>query len=182
MVAAVSMEVLIVGGGQQVNEMLDHLDKVFSQNGMWAFMQTSVAPYLRTRAQGRFAAEGDGASGRWAPLKPATVKVREQGVASGAFFGISGSHPINVRTHSLEQYITQGIGEVTLEGNGNASLHYPKRSSPAGELKKKVRRAQVGGGNTPARPVLAVNETDLFAIMTSLAYFIQGYGNVSNTI
>lgn len=180
--AAVSMEIVMIGDGLQVREMLDHLDSAFSVMGMGAFMDERIVPYLRTRAQGRFGAEGDGASGKWAPLKPATVKVREQGAATGIFAGISGSHPINVRTHDLEQYITQGRGEVTFEGNGNVSLHYPRRSAPAGELGKKVRRAQVGDGNAVPRPVLAINETDLTAVMSHLAYFIQGLGNVGNSV
>ncbi len=176
----VTMDVVMLGDGAGVTLMLNHLDAVFSPVGMQSFLEASVTPYLQKRAHARFSAEGDDASGKWAPLKPTTVKIREAGVVSGDFFGISGSHPINVRTHDMEQYITQGTGDITHEGTGNTSLHYPHKSPP-GALKTKVRRAQVGGGNTVPRPVLAVNATDMFAIMSYLAYFIQGYGNGSNS-
>lgn len=163
------IEVDLIGDATDVYRLLDHLDSCFSPAGQQAFMTQSVVPYLRERAEQRFLGEGDDASGMWAPLSETTVHIRESS-------GYPGAHPINVRTGELEDYITQGAGTVTVEGSGSTALKYPQASTPGGIKGKKLRRAQVGDSRTPARPVLAVNETDLMFVTQQLAYFIQSYG------
>lgn len=164
----------LIGDADEVFTMLDRLDSVFSSTGMSRFMKTDVVPYLQERARMRFSSEGDLASGKWLQLAETTVSIRDEGVASGEFIH-GGAHPINRRTDLMYDYITEGVGDITLEGNGNVSLHYPKRSAPGGEMTQKVRRAQAGDGKAPARPVLAVSEADVGFIVSKLAYFIQGY-------
>lgn len=178
--AAVSVTLFIAGDKNSVRNMLDHLDSCFSAQGMTEFFGTAVVPYLRMRAGERFAQEGDNASGKWAPLAPATIDYREAGIASGEFRGISGAHPINRRSGSMEEYITQGVGEVITEGRSSSILYYPKRTVPArNTLSKKVRYAQTGQPNGKARPVLSVDATDLAAVTTKLAYFLEGKGYAS---
>lgn len=170
-----SVDVVITGNAAGILAMLNKIDSAFSPVGMARFMNTRVVPELRERARGRFAQEGDDASGKWAPLSPATVSIRQAGIDSGHFVGITASHPINVRTGDMEEYITQGSGDITHEGIGNISLHYPSRSLPSKKsIADKVRRAQVGDTRTAKRPVLAVSETDLSFVVSNLAFHIRG--------
>jgi len=131
---------------------------------------------LQERAEARFDMQGDGASGKWLPLAVATTEIRQAGIDSGHFAGITATHPINVRTGSMEEYITNGPGDITVEGAGSVALHFPNRVIPNRKaLNTKVRRAQMGDGRTPRRPVLAVNEKDLSFFSIGLAKYIQGH-------
>lgn len=156
----------IVGNRQGVQFMLDRIDSALSPVGLAAFLHGSVAPWLEERAEQRFAKQGDDASGRWAPLKPITVEIREEeGYGPG---------PINQRTHELRDYIL-GVGSDVTAGPGLASLTFPGKPANTQRLKTKVETAQKGKARpaTVKRPVLAVNERDLGQVLTSLAFFIR---------
>lgn len=174
MVTRAFIDLDMTGDTDGVMRMLRHLDTCFSVGGMTQFLGGDVAPYLRLRARGRFDEEGDDAVGSWAPLSQTSQRIRAHGAQTGQMPGITATHPINRRTGLMEDYITNGVGDVTPEGSGNISLHYPRRSVPARQgLQRKVRRAQLGDARTPARPVLGVSETDLFYVVSKLAFFIQ---------
>lgn len=145
----------------QVELVLTKLAFLLSPPGLSAFLGTEVGPYLQKRAKARFAEEGDDASGKWAPLKPATIQIRES--------MNYGSGPINVRTGELENWVTQGNWDAYPTGYG-ASLKYPG-NTPSGELADKVETAQAGRKypSTVPRPVLATNETDMLFVLTAFA-------------
>lgn len=167
------VDIEMIGDATGVEYMLKHLERCFSPIGMTDFFNNDVTPYLRERAKQRFEGEGDDAVGQWAPLKETTRWIRANGRNRGEWPDISPAHPINVRTHDMETYITQGRGDVLVTG-ASASLFYPQRRTPTRKgLDRKVRRAQTGGGNTVPRPVLGVSLTDLNFIVTKLAFFIQ---------
>lgn len=147
----------------QNEDVLDAFEKLIvltSPNGMMSFLHTVIGPYLSKRAGERFASEGDDVTGPWAPLKEATIRIREtEGFAAG---------PINRRTGELENWVVQGGWNAYPTGFG-ASMRYPGRE-PSGELRRKVETAQKGRvyPSTEPRPVLGVNEADLLFTLTAL--------------
>jgi len=134
--------------------------------GLAGFLGEVVDPYLRQRARGRFADEGDDVTGAWQPLKPATQEIREQ-------LGYGGAHPINIRTHELEAYIVDSPNNLSAHPWG-ATLTLP--GNPAqGELRDKMERAQQGDDRTAARPVLGMNERDLAFVLLALGGFVKQF-------
>ena len=164
MSAAGFIDIQIVGDTVGVQAMLLHLEAKLYPPNLAYFLGVEVDPYLRNRAEARFQDEGDDVVGKWEPLHPATINIRQQqGYGSG---------PINRRTGELENYITS-VGDVTPHPAG-ATLTLP--GAPAsGELAEKVQTAQIGKDYpaTVPRPVLGMNETDLAAVLTMLALEIE---------
>lgn len=156
-------------------EMLDKLDSTISPAGLSTFLQGRVVPMLRERASSRFSGNGDSASGKWLPLSAATENIRRWGIERGIWPGINPSTPINKRSGELEEYITNGNGSLNMNA-AETVLKYPQESEPAGKLGSKVRTAQAGRGRTPARPVLAVDATDLGLVVRGLADYIMRGG------
>ncbi len=167
------LDIELIGGAGDLLRMLDRLDSVFSPVGMLEFLSGDVTPWLRERARDRFAGEGDDASGPWAPLAPATVQIRAAGIARGEWPGISPEHPINRRTGDMEDYITNGIGEVA-SSPASTTLFYPRRRPTVKKgMDKKIKNAQTGTGKMNKRPVLAVGERDLQFVVSELSMFMH---------
>lgn len=139
------------------------LDQKISPSGLEAFLMSQADPWIRLRTHQRFENEGDDATGKWAPLKSATINIR-QGL------GYGGAHPINVRTGTMEEFLTTHRSVVWEESDG-ATLQYPG-TVPGGELGEKIKRAQAGDARTKARPVIGMSPTDTAAIMTRLERYI----------
>lgn len=157
----------IVGNERGVQQMLNHLDSSLSPVGLTAFLYGAVGPWVKQRAADRFDNEGDDVTGGWAPLREATIKIREsQGFGEG---------PINRRTGELEEYITGGTYSITSTPVGS-SLKYPGTEPKSKGLREKMRTAQRGrkSPSTVARPVLGMNERDLAQVVTMLAFHVQG--------
>lgn len=152
---------------KDVTVALFNLQALLSPVGMSAFLGAQIGPYLSKRAKERFQSEGDDVTGPWAPLKPATVAIRE------SIPGVGGEHPINRRTGELENWVVRGGWNAYPTGFG-ASMEYPKKK-PSGELRKKVETAQRGDkrSNTVARPVVGVNEQDLLFFQAALMAGIE---------
>lgn len=139
------------------------------------WMNAVLEPYFQQRAVQRFQSEGDDVSGKWAPLKPATINIRTTGQID------YGAGPINVRTGALERYVTESQGFYTTL-SGEAVMVYPgnapKGSNVTGNLADKLRAAQQGlpasgnQGPTPPRPVIGVNERDLGSVLTFLELYL----------
>jgi hypothetical protein len=166
------LDIEIVGNQRGVEAMLETIDSALSPVGLAAFLYGSVGPWVKQRAEDRFKAEGDDVTGKWAPLMPATQEIRES-------YGFGGSHPINKRIGELEDYITQGqISVVTTPGLG--VLKFPGNPPATASLKEKLSTAQKGRAapKTVPRPVLGLNEKDLTAVMTMLAFHIQHEGRL----
>lgn len=154
---------------ESVMAVLRSLDSALSPEGMAAFLGAEVGPYLAMRAKRRFEDEGDEASGKWAPLLPATVAIR----AANPDWPVGGEHPINKRTGEMEAWVTGGSFMAMPHALG-ATLRYPGRA-PSGELARKVETAQKGRGRAVPRPVLAVDQADLLFVVTRLAFkFARG--------
>lgn len=167
--AAPGISISIIGDFAGVEAMLLAVDTALNPVAIAGFLGAEVDPWLRTRARSRFASEGDDAVGQWAPLKESTQDIRSQ-------LGYGASHPINVRTGELENYITGGPNRLDVAPWG-ASLTFPNGNTP-GDLKEKVEIAQIGGGdrNTVPRPVLGLSNTDLTFVLGALAGHIQSAG------
>jgi len=129
-----------------------------------AFLSGPVAEYLQERARRRFAAEGDDAVGKWAPLKEATVNIRLSQ-------NYGGEHPINRRTGELERWVVDS-GWNAYPTSYGAAMAYPG-AAPTGELLEKVQVAQRGDERTVARPVLGLTDTDLIAATIMFADYLS---------
>lgn len=162
-----SVQIQIVGDDTGVQAMLRKLDTAFDPIGLAIWMKASVDPYLRARALGRFRAEGDDASGKWEPLQASTASIRAES-------GFGPTHPINKRTGEMENFILNTRSSFFTTNMG-VEMEFPGRQ-PQGELEDKIKTAQAGRDMpaTTARPVLAINETDLAYVLTSLAFYIAG--------
>ena len=165
-----------VSGGMTVNVdshevdlLLNACEAAFSRTGITVFLEAEMLPYLRGRAANRFGSEGDDASGMWAPLSDTTQEIRES-------MGFDPSHPINVRTGQLEDYIVNGSGDTRHRGH-TTTMVYPGEAPGDQWLEVKVRTAQAGKDSpaTPPRPVLAVDETDAVQALTMLTYWLEAF-------
>lgn len=159
------MDLVTVVNDRDVAKALDNLIGLLSPAGATAFLGSNIGPYLARRAKERFEGEGDDVTGPWAPLKDATVTIREsQGFGAG---------PINRRTGELENWVVQGGWNAYPTGLG-ASMRYPKRE-PSGELRTKLETAQKGKKypSTVKRPVLGVNENDLLFFQAALQASVE---------
>lgn len=154
---------------KSVETLFADLYAVLAPPAIGAFLGSTIDPYLRQRAQERFQSEGDDVVGAWLPLTSATQKIR-------ASQGYGSAHPINHRTGKLEAYITESPNQISVHSLG-ATLTLPG-NRPTGEMKRKVETAQVGKvyPNTPARPVLGMNERDLAFTMSALELYIRRGG------
>lgn len=148
--------------------MLRGIDLAISNAGLSIFLAKDIVPYIVLRAQDRFRGEGDDVVGAWAPLKPATQKLR----AANPAWPVGAEHPINVRTSELEDWVTGGTFDITPMGTG-MQLNYPKK--PSGKLADKVRTAQIGSAKPLAvpRPVLGLNEADLVFATSALFFHVE---------
>jgi phage gpG-like protein len=145
----------------EVLVMLERADRAISNANIARALTGTVAEYMQERARERFAVEGDDASGKWAPLSWATIKMRQEaGYGSG---------PINRRTGEMYDWLTSANGELFSSGD-NVLLMWPDTEFPGGELGKKLEHAQAGAEDPPTvpRPVIAANEEDLLGVMTRL--------------
>lgn len=163
------IDIDIVGGKRDVQDMLEHLDSALSPLGMQIFLNGRIGPFLRKRAADRFKNEGDDAVGRWRQLSTVTNEWRE-------FYGFPPAHPINRRTGALEAYITGAASDVK-SGPGWSMLTYPDTPPGSKWTAEKLRTAQRGKEypNTTSRPVLGMGEVDLSFTLTQLALHIQGW-------
>jgi hypothetical protein len=169
------LSVEIIGDVEGVQHMLEVLDTALNPLAISEFLGATVAPYLQTRAKARFANEGDDVVGGWVPLSEATQQFRERGREEG-LWSVGDAHPINVRTHELENYITSGLGDTVPTPSG-ATLVYPRPTSRK-TIRDKMKTAQSGKSdpNTPARPVIGLNESDMTFVLLSLASHIKKVG------
>src|SRR6478735_10713497 len=161
------MSVQLIGDAAGVQAMLEHLDTALNPVAIASFLGAEISPYLGRRAKARFSNEGDDVVGGWRPLSAATQNIRAVGRSQG-LWAVGDAHPINVRTHRLEEYVTSGIGNVTPNPAG-AILQYPNPARANRETREKMKTAQQGRSNTPPRPVLAVNERDMTFLLLALA-------------
>jgi hypothetical protein len=146
---------------------LARLEVLISPLGLQVFLDTEVDPYIRARVEARFWAEGDDAVGRWAPLKPATEQFRRE-------MGFPPSHPINVRTGDLMDYITQADPSIVPMGSG-AIFNFPDSLPTDSEVDLAYRTAQLGRSDpsTVPRPVLGLGRKDAEEITILLMFYIE---------
>lgn len=148
----------------EVQALLGRLEFALSSPSLSDFLRAKAVPHFQERANSRFESEGDNASGAWAELAWSTQQIREDQ-------GYGGQHPINRRTNELHEFMTSDGGDIRPMAAG-AFLSWP--SIPEGELGAKYKTAQQGLKNpkTPARPVAAVDVTDLEWLLSGLADWI----------
>jgi hypothetical protein len=169
------ISIQVIGDDRGVQRALHALDTALNPVALAVFLGAAVEPWVKKRADTRFAQEGDDVSGPWKPLEQVTQNIR-------ASQGFGAAHPINVRTGELERYITESQGFSNANALG-ATLTYPN-SAPVGELHNKVKVAQAGGRqaghrDTPARPVLGLGPQDLSFVLLALTAHVQKVGRAA---
>lgn len=149
-----------------VTKLLDELEENTTEPRLNNWLDDRVKPFIRRRISNRFQIEGDDASGRWAPLRETTARIR-------ARLGYGAQRPINIRTGSLYAHVMSNRTHL-------ATLTFPDTSATSGKLREKLATAQKGGkgkqsknmiGPTapaPPRPVLALSSVDERFIIESL--------------
>lgn len=145
----------------QLNGVILQMMQAIQVDVLADWLQEDIDPYLRARVEARFNQEGDDVVGAWLPLRASTERIR---VAKG----YPPSSPINVRSGQMRHFLTAVRGDVKQSGI-QAELVFP---GPVGDplTEQKIRVAQQGktAPVTPPRPVLGLNENDLFYIQTDL--------------
>jgi hypothetical protein len=158
-----------------VEEMIAKLQQKLAPASLTSFLIAKAHSELRTRAEERFAQEGDDVSGPWAELTYATGRIR-------SFKGFQPFTPINVRTGALKRFV---LGSFTVKQQSRGvTLMMPGPAN--GDLMDKFRTAQQGSAKTrrpsrsagpnrptPARPVLGMNERDAEVIQHELIDWIR---------
>lgn len=151
--------------------LINAVEKAVSPLSIANFLETEGMDHLIERLWNRFEMEGDQASGKWRPLSDATIEIRSR----------LGYTPIqtNIRTREMVEFLENNYDlQMIMDG---ALLVWP--GSPISEaVEKKLMTAQMGNalnvwpqmGTTPKRPVVAIDESDLFAFMHLLAVHIAG--------
>jgi hypothetical protein len=144
---------------------INAVDEATSGYGLGQFLDLQVQPYLAREIIERFSVEGDEKSGSWAPLKEGTQAIRSE-------LGYPPEGPINERTGELLKSL---IEDYDLEVIENSAILQVPGNEPQ-EIEDKLQTAQMGRdpnpipyfGPTPPRPVLAVDESDLEALLLLL--------------
>lgn len=171
-----TVEVDFIGDDKGVQQLLHRMQVGFSPVAMAAFLGSTVGPWLQQRAKDRFENEGDDVVGRWKPLELSTQDIRRMGT-----WNVGAAHPINVRTHEMENYVTGSMGDPIAVGPV-AQLTFPdRRGAGSKELQKKMRTAQKGAKqkgfkNTPPRPVIGLGVQDLTFTMAALHLYADRVG------
>lgn len=162
------MSIQVLFHDEEVELLLSRLDAALSPIALVGFMEAAVGPFMLGRIANRFEQEGDDASGVWQPLQESTNQIREQ-------MGYPPAHPINVRSGELKEFTTSSARSAA-EPFG-ASVTIPD-AQPTGELYDKLVTAQQGASQTgyrptPARPVLAMDATDLAVVLMQLSQYVE---------
>ncbi len=153
-----------------VDRMLDQLALAISPPSLMTWLQSDVSDKFSDDVSNRFVTEGDAKSGFWKELADPTNDIR-------IALGFAPESPINERTGELKHFVQ--TGREYLMGPGSATMKIPG-DPPDPITAQKLATAQQGTlknpidqfGATDARPVLAVDETDLAQIMGMLAQHI----------
>lgn len=176
--AAGLVDLQIEGDSREASLRLDGLDKAFQPTLLAAnFFFRRVHNDIIERIESRFRSEGDGMSGPWRQLAPYTEEMRAAG-------GFGPAHPINVRTGEMKRHLLETKPDIVPTSVG---VTY-KTPGDAGDatMQSKIRTAQIGGQqpgfrDTPPRPVLGLDETDLGLILMNLALHIADFQPGSGT-
>lgn len=146
---------------QDMDALFARMDRSIAGPALAVFLQTQGQEFFHHDIEDRFNEEGDPKVGFWAPLKDATISIRES-------LGF-GDGPINRRTDEMFDAL-MGDYPVSM-GPAYAEMKVP---GPVSDLAaRKIETAQHGAafnpvgwfGPTPPRPVLAVSEMDAQALM-----------------
>lgn len=130
-----------------------------------AFLETPADNYLKLRIRQRFQNEGDGASGNWLPLTPVTQSFRVRG-------GYFPEQPINRRTGKLFNWLMSMSPDISIMAYGGVQGIWPDALPGDRVTAKKYTTAQKGDSRTPARPVLAIDTTDMAAITVEMGAYL----------
>lgn len=159
-----------------VQDVIDAIYAAVSPFGLYRFLRDSASEYFADQIVDRFAYGGDPASGPWAPLESTTLRIRHA-------LGYTDDMAINERTGELMAWVTYSR-EISLIAGDGAEMKIPDQSNDYW-LNQKLMTAQLGatqgpgdmipGAYTPPRPVLAVDDTDLTALLWLLELHVINY-------
>lgn len=153
--------------------MMDRVWRTLTGPSLEIWLRTRVHPYFERAIVNRFAYQGDRQVGHWPDLSDATEAIREG-------LGFAGDWPINIRTEEMFETVTK---EADFYASGWSAEMILPGSAATGTVAEKIKTAQEGKptpnpmsanfGPTPARPVLAADETDLAILTDALSDYIM---------
>lgn len=151
-------------------DMIGRTMRVLSGDKLEDFLQGPAHDYFEDEIVQRFAHQGDRKSGHWPDLAASTNRIRRA-------LGFP-EDEVNIRTEELFATVTEDA-DYYIMGDSAASMMLPG-SAATGVVAEKLRTAQLGkqtnpmfpGAVTPPRPVLAVDEDDMEALLERLSRWI----------
>ena len=151
---ATNSNVSVTVDERESKALLDAIEQTLMGHNLYQYLRDHMQPYVRLRTAHRFRAEGDDASGPWAPLMAATQQIREHA-------GFPPMHPINRRTGELENFLLRGVIDQSWTPD-SAIMRYPG-TPPTHALREKLKTAQQGRARprTVPRPVVKANAADM---------------------
>lgn len=135
-----------------------------SDESLARWMKDDALDIIEGRTERRFEAEGDDASGKWAPLTHDTQRIRSSQ-------GYMPDHPILERSGELREAVLTSKGNLTVDPSG-VMLEWPGGiNTPDNSKHIAYAIAQKGSlpNKTVSRPIAAADDTDMILLMESLA-------------
>lgn len=155
----------------EVRALLERFERAVGQASLVLFLEGPATKFFHDDIESRFEEEGDAKSGFWQPLRDATIDIRR---ADGF-----GDGPINVRTGEFKEFMLSDYdvfgGTMWAEMNVPGSPGDSQTATKLATAQQGSNDNSLGYGPTPARPVLAVSEMDLFALVGLLQIHILEY-------
>lgn len=160
-------------------EMVSGLLEAFSTEALEVFLALSATQILQEDAAHRFDTEGASDGQPWKPLAQSTRKIRKD-------LGYPPS-PINYRSGSLREFVTEAQGYPVPLGDGLASLQWPGELPPRNsdlfhsyDTAQHGKDAELEGdqliqGDTPPRPVVRISAQAQALIQDALALHTANY-------
>lgn len=173
-----AVDLQIEGDSREVHLRLKGLEQAFNPVLMAAnLFRRRIHDDVVEQIERRFQSETDPTGKPWAPLAPYTEQMRADG-------GFGPAHPINVRTGTMKRHLLDSPPSI-IPTPGSVTYRHPATPGE-GDVPNKIKVAQMGGQqsgfrDTPPRPVLGMDESDLALILWNISLHIADFQPGSGT-
>lgn len=154
------------------NRMIERTLKAVDGISLEEYLRGPAHEYLEHEIVQRFAYEGDKKSGDWAPLSEATRTIRRELGYDEEGTNIRSGEMFRILTHDADFYPGTNSAEMSLPGSAGTRGQMAQKMQTA--TRGRANNPMPGFGPTPPRPVLAVDEMDMAALLEALNIWIIG--------
>lgn len=172
------VDIEITGDSREASLRLEGLDRAFTPALMALnLFARRIHNDIVDQIERRFASETGPGGEKWAPLAEYTQEMREQG-------GFGPAHPINVRTGAMKRHLLDSQPSI-VPTPMQVTYKYPGDTGDA-DMQSKVRTSSIGGQqkgfrDTPPRPILGLDESDLGLVLMNISLHIADFQPGSGT-